>query len=581
MRKFTSLLVLSCAFAGMAWGQQEDLSIIGITEMPASSTTPASIETGYYLLEEVNPGTLAAGKACGYLKAVSETTGSVAKPSGGSGTLTADAVDQTYIWYIEKQTNGNYTISSANKVIAWDAPNQQRNIIVDYDSRAELTFATQAVTLDGKSATPVDGSFIVQDAAGTSCVHYGNDTDLGSWTDANPASVMMFKAYQIDESTLVRAVPEVAAWKRATLASLGYVGSYDTSLRDDILAVTTTTEMEAFIAAHTLIALDEGYYYIKGTGTGNEATWYAAYGDNKTDFKAMNFDETDKLKYVWKLEAVSGGYRMKSCNLNKYAKLDNASTNGSGSSEITSDNDDYFTFTNNGACRHTIRNKDNHYMRTENTGEISYWDTENNETWYLVIVRAEDLAMNVTVGSTGYATAYLPVDVALPENNELEAYIVTEANNARAKMTQVDYIKAHQGVILKGTAKAYTLAAGEGTADFTDNKLRGTIFDTNIADESYVLANGASGVAFYIVERDQAGNTFRNNARKAYLPVSALTTGEGDSRCLTFDFGGTETGIENIEGAEGADAVIYDLSGRRVQNAQKGIYIVNGKKIIR
>ena len=40
--------------------------------------------------------------------------------------------------------------------------------------------------------------------------------------------------------------------------------------------------------------------------------------------------------------------------------------------------------------------------------------------------------------------------------------------------------------------------------------------------------------------------------------------------------------IESIEGAENAaNAVIYDLSGRRVQKAQKGLYIVNGVKVIK
>ena len=40
-----------------------------------------------------------------------------------------------------------------------------------------------------------------------------------------------------------------------------------------------------------------------------------------------------------------------------------------------------------------------------------------------------------------------------------------------------------------------------------------------------------------------------------------------------------DTGIENID-ANAENSVIYDLNGRRVQNAQKGIYIKNGKKVI-
>ncbi len=39
------------------------------------------------------------------------------------------------------------------------------------------------------------------------------------------------------------------------------------------------------------------------------------------------------------------------------------------------------------------------------------------------------------------------------------------------------------------------------------------------------------------------------------------------------------TGIEGVE-AENGVKVIYDLSGRRVQQAQKGLYIINGKKVL-
>ncbi len=39
------------------------------------------------------------------------------------------------------------------------------------------------------------------------------------------------------------------------------------------------------------------------------------------------------------------------------------------------------------------------------------------------------------------------------------------------------------------------------------------------------------------------------------------------------------TGIDNINAD--ANAVIYDIHGRRVEKMEKGIYIVNGKKVIK
>ena len=94
----------------------------------------------------------------------------------------------------------------------------------------------------------------------------------------------------------------------------------------------------------------------------------------------------------------------------------------------------------------------------------------------------------------------------------------------------------------------------------------------------------AQPVGFYkaTLNKDENGGNgethFLNSANKAYLPASAVPAG---ARFLSFDFG-NETAIENIEGAENAaNTVIYDLSGRRVQKAQKGLYIVNGVKVIK
>ena len=50
---------------------------------------------------------------------------------------------------------------------------------------------------------------------------------------------------------------------------------------------------------------------------------------------------------------------------------------------------------------------------------------------------------------------------------------------------------------------------------------------------------------------------------------------------LSFSFGQGTTGIDAIEaGAADKAATWYDLSGRRVDNPTKGVYIVNGKKVI-
>ena len=46
------------------------------------------------------------------------------------------------------------------------------------------------------------------------------------------------------------------------------------------------------------------------------------------------------------------------------------------------------------------------------------------------------------------------------------------------------------------------------------------------------------------------------------------------------DESGETTGIENSELKIENSDVIYDLQGRRVEKMEKGVYIVNGKKVV-
>ena len=49
---------------------------------------------------------------------------------------------------------------------------------------------------------------------------------------------------------------------------------------------------------------------------------------------------------------------------------------------------------------------------------------------------------------------------------------------------------------------------------------------------------------------------------------------------LVFD-DGESTGIDEVNRVESKEDVIYDLQVRRVKNPSKGIYIINGRKVVR
>ena len=186
----------------------------------------------------------------------------------------------------------------------------------------------------------------------------------------------------------------------------------------------------------------------------------------------------------------------------------------------------------------------------------------------------------VAVGSTGFASLYTPVAGSFAGN--IKTYAIESVSNSSAGLTEKTGIAANQGAIIEAAQGTYTFTAGEVSSDWSSNLLKGTSVNTYVEGDAYVLSN-KNGIGLYKADlnKNAAGETgtthFLNNAGKAYLTASAVT---GNARFLSFDFDGNETAIESIESVEN-NAVVYDLAGRRVQGVQKGIYVVNGKVVIK
>ncbi len=182
---------------------------------------------------------------------------------------------------------------------------------------------------------------------------------------------------------------------------------------------------------------------------------------------------------------------------------------------------------------------------------------------------------SVTVGSAGYTTYVTKKNVAIPEG--VEVYIVTAINESSIHMEPVTgAIPANTPIVVKASADTYELTATDGeTADVSDNLLLGS--DGTIKGDGstiYALGVGKEGdaqgkVGFY---RVKSGATVP--AGKAYLDTSVVA-----KDFLNFDFGETD-GIGQIEIGQTSNVGIYNLNGQKVNKAQKGIYIVNGKKIV-
>lgn len=179
-------------------------------------------------------------------------------------------------------------------------------------------------------------------------------------------------------------------------------------------------------------------------------------------------------------------------------------------------------------------------------------------------------AQNIN-GVSYIATFSAPFATIIPAG--VKAYYVS-AKGTEATMTAIDAqaIPANQGVILtseSGDAATMVPAASETAATITGNQLGHSAGAARAltAGEGYILGTGTEGTAFYPCK---AGSLPIN---KAYL------LGNGES-AIAMNFGNAVTGINTIAAPANAKAPIFDLSGRRVVKATKGLYIQNGKKFI-
>ena len=187
----------------------------------------------------------------------------------------------------------------------------------------------------------------------------------------------------------------------------------------------------------------------------------------------------------------------------------------------------------------------------------------------------------------GMATLY-NANAAYRMPQGLEGYMVTDAPTAGNVTTQVAYTANE--VVPQGTALLLKGAVGNSyapattqtakTVDFT-NWLYGQRNDegmTSVDGDFYYyklsVDDNMSNPGFYWGAG--GGAAFKlNKPNTAYL---AVPKSYSPAAVLLFDL---QTSIEDVlQGANAEGEPIYDLSGRRVVKPSKGIYLLNGRKVV-
>ena len=204
---------------------------------------------------------------------------------------------------------------------------------------------------------------------------------------------------------------------------------------------------------------------------------------------------------------------------------------------------------------------------------------------YFYVVKTGYATVQVEISDAGMAT-YVPAYDLDFSASEIKAYKAKVSSKGVCTLTEVANVPAGTPVLLiKDGGATEAIPVMTGAAAVTGNDLvagTGAAVATNqtidaVEYTNMILNNIDSKVGFYFAN----GQTVATN--RAYLHIASTLAPDavGGGARMRLVFEDDATGIEAIEAAETVgDGVVYNMAGQRVAAPTKGLYIVNGKKVL-
>lgn len=511
-----------------------------------------------------------------------------------------ELIYKTYLWTVTKNTDGSITITSFSDATKSFPANPSN---------------TQAFTL-GNTA----GFYTLQSAGdsypncfylkiGSHFVHSngtkGNNNNLGFWNGSGNSAVKacFYKATTDKVSVTYKYTHNGQTIKTVTdqwggglpYPKLLEIPDYVTSTLPEGTVPNEDVTKEIPVTWDDMPFKENQWYFVKLGCVGNTSDGYLY--DNATQINmGVTKKDLSTTNYLWKFEGDPlNGYTLTSANGHKlvtptvsgnggttfaYA-ASNAPTNGFDtwvaykptSTDITNNKGFFLAVKDHATWKLNSRNV------TETQKALSFW-TEGADKGSAIFVDAAlpEITFN-TLNNKNYATYYLPFAAKAPEG--VTAYAGT-INNGNVQLTEYanGVIPANKGVVLVSDTKTtatFTLTDASDVVTEQTNELTGVLTNTELnsvvnSDQVRIFSKKDNVAGFY---KPNSGITTLA-ANKAYIMAPA---NEG---ALVLNFAGGEvTGINQATiNATEANAPIYDLTGRRVAKAVKGIYVKNGKKFI-
>lgn len=228
--------------------------------------------------------------------------------------------------------------------------------------------------------------------------------------------------------------------------------------------------------------------------------------------------------------------------------------------------------------------EDKDHRNYANDGKLELYRNDISYSNYTTTVETNSLTLRAFDGKNYFATFSSDKAVKFVDAT---VYAVG-VNDNRLILTEVEskQVPANTGVLLKSASTEATYSV-IGSAPAIENNL----LCASVEEGQTTAADGTTeGYSFFKLSYNQAGENeklgfywakengapFVSKAGLAYLAVKTADV----AAVKGFSLIDMETGISKVSGSAAGNGVIYDLQGRRVEHAVRGLYIVNGRKVM-
>lgn len=425
-----------------------------------------------------------------------------------------------------------------------ELPEEMSELKLSFVSRNERNIPT-LVVLSGvtTSSEQAELKALIDEALSSPIyVSYKNANLIGSGLNQTTSFTAFAKAEEVYAKSEAATSAEIASARFALLKARNAAVVLNKPANGTFIRIYSSAASQAampYLSSETSTVKADRAAYLVGKEGENEAKTIFFYSGNK-------------------LLAYETGYYLE--NISDFA----------GYKGITTGTSIQFSEASNSAAGcYNVKFNGNRFLHTQVSGSNYFTDAGGsapNDGFNFQMEYVESLPLSV--GAAGYATLIAPVALEIPDGVE----VYTAAfEDGKAKLTSIsDVIPANVGVVVKAAQGTYNFNITT-TENVATSALRGVPNTANVASESaaFILANGKHGVGFYKL----------SSANRTIHGFRAFYTAPAEAQAVSaFLLEDNVTGIEEIE-TSADKAPIYDLSGRRVAKAEKGVYIQNGRKI--